>query len=118
MADESNYIPELFTEESLDAWNDICSNAMSRIYHENNLDIRDKTVAWTIWYKVTEEIARRLGQHPNESIVAGSLMTFSCSMKKYADNVGEKSGNIVPKVDFGESFKLAVKNDNLTEEDE
>jgi hypothetical protein len=111
----NTYIPEEFTANSEKMLKEICDNAMSRLYHENNLDIRDSSVAWTVWVKVTEEIAKTMGAHPEELIDAASLLRFS--VQNRPDEKGEKAGNIVPLVEPGERFKLAVKDDEATEDE-
>ena len=109
------YIPEEYTANSEKILKEISENAMARLYHENNLDIRDATVGWSVWVKWTEELAKAMGAHPDELINAASLIRGS--VQNRPDEKGEKGGNIVPLLEPGERFKLAVKNDDATEDE-
>jgi hypothetical protein len=111
----NTYIPEEFTAGSEKILKEICENAMTRLYHENNLDIRDASVGWSVWVKMTEEFAKAMGNHPEELIDAASLLRFS--VQNRPDEKGEKAGNIVPLIEPGERFKLGVKNDEATEDE-
>ena len=111
----NNYIPEEFTANSEKILKEVCENAMSRLFHENNLDVRDPSVPWSCWVKVTEELAKAMGKYPDELIDCASLMR--CSVQNRPDEKGEKAGNIVPLIEPGERFKLGVKNDEATEDE-
>jgi hypothetical protein len=111
----NNFIPEEFTAGSEKILKEASTEAMTRLFHENNLDIRDPSVAYTVWVKQTEEIAKAMGRHPEEIIDTSSLLRFS--VQNRPDDKGEKAGNIVPLIEPGERFKLCVKNDDATEDE-
>ena len=94
----------------------ICNSAKIRLKEENSLDIRSEEVAYTVTSVVLEEIATFLRANPDTVIEISSLLRFST--QKGESDSGEKGGNIVPVVEVGEKFKLGVKNDDDTEEDD
>lgn len=110
---KNNFVPEELAEscsKELDAIND---RTMTRLFHENNLDVADKSVVYTVATKFLEETAKYLGEHPDVIIDISSLLIMS--VENRPDDSGEKAGNIVPLITVGERFKLAVKNDDATE---
>jgi hypothetical protein len=73
-------------------------------------------VAYIVAEAFLTEIAEYLRSHPSEQVEISSLIKFM-SCESTSEN-GEKAGNIVPMVELGEKFKLGIKNDSLTEEEE
>lgn len=112
----STYMPEEYTDSSAKELDKICEDAMAVVWHENNLDVRDRTVIYTCAVRFVEAVAKYLSTHPDSEIDMSSLLKFSVGNRE--DDKGEKAGNIVPVVECGERIKLLIKNDDVTEGDE
>ena len=94
----------------------IAEAALVRLKEDHFVDLRKGEVVYTAAEVLLEEIAQYLKGHPDATIEIASLLKFS--IVKNESDTGEKSGNIVPLVEIGEKFKLGVKNDDATEEDD
>lgn len=102
-----------------EAFDKINKAARARLSAENNLDIGEDIVGYTVALTYLEEVAHYLR---NESEATGKpvslqmdgVLTFGTNTVE--SETGEKSGNLVPYVTLGELFKLGVKNDASTEE--
>jgi hypothetical protein len=110
------YIPEEFTEASAKELDKICDQTVTACLSENCLDLHDKTVVYTTVVRFLERCAQYIGEHPDAKIDISSLIKISAENR--ADKKGEKAGNIVPMIEVGEKFKLAIKDDASTEEAE
>ena len=108
--------PLEYTPSCEKALENISNRAVVRIKEENGINLRNEVVAYTAAHVMLEEIAAYLRAHPEEEIAIGSLIKFRTA--ESTSDTGEKAGNIVPVVELGEKFKLGVKNDALTEEEE
>ena len=110
------YIPEEFTEASAKELDKICDQTVTACLSENSLDLHDKTVVYTTVVRFLERCAVYISEHPDAKIDISSLIKISAENR--ADKKGEKAGNIVPMIEVGEKFKLAIKDDASTEEQE
>lgn len=95
---------------------EIGDRVLVRLREEYKVDLLEPTIPYAVDVLFREELANTLGRNPNTTIEIGSIESYTTDCED-TDN-GEKAANIVPSHTFGEAFKLRVKNDNDTEEDE
>jgi hypothetical protein len=112
----SKFVPAEYSSSCEKALEEISSRAKVRLFEEHKVDLKFDQVVYTTAEVFLQEIAAYLRRHPNEEIEISSLLKFR-TVKNESES-GEKAGNIVPSVELGERFKLGVKNDEATEEDE
>ena len=110
-ADEIKY-----TESCDKALEEIANHARVRIFEENKVDLKRDGIVYKCCVLFIQEIAAYLLRHPNEEIEIASLIKFR--VVKTESESGDETGNISAIAELGERFKLGVKNDEATEEDE
>lgn len=110
------FIPMEYPSNSEKAHIDIAERVMVRAEEEHHVRMKDPRIVFLIDNLYREELATYLGKHPDQVIEFSSLEKYSVT--KYDSEHGEKDGNITPAHEFGERFKLLVKNDDATEENE
>ena len=104
------YKEEEYPPESEKALKTISNEAMTVMMNENNVDVSDENVIYVSICRFLEGIALYLKRNKDQLIDLASLLRFKCEY-----NVDDNS--YVPKIEIGERFKLAVKNDDSTEEE-
>ena len=112
----SKYTPASYTASCEKALAEISNRALQRANAEHGVFLKFDSVVYTAASCFLEECAAYLREHPDEEITISSLIKFRTV--KSESETGEKAGNIVPVAELGERFKLGVKNDNATEEEE
>jgi hypothetical protein len=112
----ANFIPSEYNSSCERALEEISNRTLLRLKEENKINLRKEIVAYTTTEVFLDEVAGYLRRHPDEEISISSLIKFRTA--ESTSETGEKAGNIVPVVELGEKFKLGVKNDALTEEEE
>lgn len=106
-------------KESREAIDRINQSTFEKLKAENNLNIGDKNVAYTVAVSFFEEVARYIKDESEATgkpvvVQLDGLCTIGTSTVE--SETGEKAGNLVPYISLGEFFKLGVKNDTSTEE--
>ena len=104
---DGKYTPETYPESCTRELDKICDEAMVAMEHENNVDVTDPTVIYTALIRFIERVAEFLATNKDNVIDISSLIKFRIEDKK----------KLIPGVEIGERFKLAVKNDDATEDE-
>lgn len=110
------FIAEEYAAGSEKALEEICERVLIRLKEEHHADLMDPKIVYTTDIVFREELAAYLGRNPGHQVELASLEKYSAVNDESDD--GEKAGNIVPTHEFGERFKLNVKNDDDTEDDD
>jgi hypothetical protein len=112
----SKFVPIPYNASSEKAMDEISNRTRIRLLEENKLDLKFDEVVNTVLVTSIKEIAAYLKRNPDTEIDISSLLKFGTHSSD--SETGEKAGNIVPYVEIGEVFKLGVKNDDATEEED
>jgi hypothetical protein len=105
-----NFVPEPWCEES--------EKDLKAVYEEvydallqapYSVDVVDPSVPYTMNVDFIDEIALMTGQNHDIAIHVGPYLIFSTT---------EVDGKFLPHIEIGEKFKLQVKNDDATENEE
>ena len=112
----SKYTPVAYTSSCEKALTEISNRALQQANAEHGVWLKFDSVVYTAASCFLEQCAAYLREHPDEEITIASLIKFRTTTAM--SETGEKAGNIVPVAELGERFKLGVKNDNATEEEE
>ena len=120
MNDLSDYRPRTMDSENKDILTEICENASKRLDAENGIIIYDPVAIFSVAVTFLEEMASVVSEKARQnageaSVEVAKALTFAVTNR---DSDGEKTGNLVPVITPGESCKLRVKNDGVTEEKE
>ena len=100
---------EEYPEECTKTIKAICNEAMVVLMNENNVDVSEENVIYIAVVRFLESLAEYLKNNKDYVIDISSLLKFRLTLSE--DNI------YIPSVDIGERFKLAVKNDNTTEDE-
>ena len=92
----------------------IAKQCLVHLQRSNELDIVKECVAYAVAISFIKEISEYLRLYPNDIVEIGSLIKFRVVIK--TDEEGKTE--YIPIAELGELFKLGVKNDDETEEDD
>jgi hypothetical protein len=115
------YKPLEYPEKAKKMLNEIDNNASEVLRDEYGIDIEDTKAIYTIAVKFLESAANVLGAEARANkgkaeVEIHKFMKMGVSIRENED--AEKAGNLVPTLTPGESFKMAIKNDDYTESDD
>jgi hypothetical protein len=108
--EEVNFTPEPYPEECEDQLNRICEDVhQALIPAPYNTDVVLPSVVYTIVVAFLDELARVLGENKDSVIHLDTYHIFSTS---------EFEGKVLPHIECGETFKVNIKDDDVTENED
>lgn len=115
------YKPLTFSDKNRKVLTEICNNAAQVLREENGIDMDESECIYTIVVEFLKSAATVLANEAKNNngkaeIEIHKFMKMGVSMRESDD--AEKGGNMVPTLTPGESFKMAIKNDGFTEDED
>ena len=108
--EEVNFTPEPYPEECESQLNKICEDVhQALIPAPYNTDVVLPTVVYTIVVAFLDELARVLGENKDSVIHLDTYHIFSTA---------EFEGKVLPHIECGETFKVNIKDDDVTENED
>lgn len=105
-----NFVPEKWNEESENDLKAVCEDVYEALLDPPyNVDVVDPSVIYTVAVDGIDEIARMTGENHDIALHIGAYHIFSSS---------EVDGKFLPHVEIGEKFKISIKNDDATENED
>jgi len=101
-------VTELSEMQNSDELEEIANRTLIRLQEENNCDVLRAEVVIKICAYFQKELAVFMGQNPNVTVELASLEKYAVS--------GDDT--LTPVHEFAERFKLSIKDDDETEDDE
>jgi len=100
--------------------NKICERAHKALISEHNINVTHAPAIATIAYRFLQQTIAYLNEKktPGEDISVNVMQLFDMGISYRENDEGEKTGNFTPYMIPGQEYKLMVKDDGETEDEE